>query len=243
MGENTVNDKVGIIGGYSTHKVLNDYSKVNIGDDTVCFKGKVGKKEVFIIPRHGETHKYPPHNVPLIKYFEFLKKENIKDLITVHSVGVLNKGWRVPCLIVIDDFIDFTGELATVYNMFDKEPIHVEMEQPYSKSYKGIVHKTIENYSETPFYHGIYFQTVGPRLETRAEIRAAKILGADMVGMTHSWEAILAREYGLNLLSLGMGVNYACGITDKIRYEEIIKNSKIFSDKITKIIRDLIKQM
>lgn len=232
---------IGLIGGYSTYKILDNYSEITKGNLT-CFKGRIGNKNVYIIPRHGKSHKFPPHRVPLIDYFEFLKKNNVKDLVTVYSVGVINRNWKVPCLVVIDDFIDFTGELVTIYDFFDKQPVHVEMDEPYFKPYKKIITKVTEQ-SNIPLYHGVYFQTIGPRLETKAEIRAARIFGADVVGMTHSWEAILAREYCMRLLSLGMGVNYACGIKNKINSEDIINESRAFSEKTIKLIKKFIERV
>ncbi len=55
----------------------------------------------------------------------------------------------------------------------------------------------------TAVYRGTYAQTLGPRLEIKAEIRALKILGADMVGMTHARECVIANELGMKIASIG----------------------------------------
>lgn len=233
--------KIGVIGGYSNSGILKNFSEEPVCENSVCLKGILDGKEIYIISRHGKNHVYPPHRVPLIDYFEYLKKRGVKDLITVYSVGVLNRSWEVPCLVLINDFIDFTGELVTRHNTFENGPIHAEMDEPYYKPYQKVLTGLAEK-SGLPLYHGVYFQMVGPRLETRAEIRAANVLGGDVIGMTHSWEAILAREYGMRLVSLAMGVNYASGIA-KLDCKKIIEQSENLSGKTNSLLRSFIQEI
>jgi 5'-methylthioadenosine phosphorylase len=156
---------------------------------------------------------------------------------------VINKNWKMPCLVMIDDFIDFTGELATIHDYFDKRPVHAEMDEPYSKLYQRLMEKAIRP-SGIHFYRGTYMQMIGPRLETKAEIGASRTLGADMVGMTHSWEAILAKEYGMKLVSLGMGVNYASGVNNtRLSTDDIMNKSAFLSKKTVGIIRKFIEEL
>ncbi len=80
---------------------------------------------------------------------------------------------------------------------------------------------------------GVYFQTSGPRLETRAEINFIKNY-ADIVGMNMASEATLARELGLEYANLSTVDNYAHGISDsdeELDYEKIVEAaSKIRAD-------------
>lgn len=237
--------KIGLIGGYSLNKALEDCVEIPIKNDCVGFEDQIGDKTVYFIPRHGKNHEFPPHKVPEKDYFEFLKKKDVKDLIAVYSVGVINEKWDVPCLAIINDFMDFTGEVTTIYDKFDKdEPMHVDMDEPYFIPYQKSLEKIIKNSSDMPIYSGIYAQMTGPRFETKAEIRALNTLGADMVGMTHSQEATLAKEFDMRLLSLGMGVNYACGIKGtQIRNQSVLEDSKNLSEKTAKIIKEFVEEL
>ncbi len=238
--------KVGLISGYSAEKFFDNYSEFGLDEESsnVFFEGDIGENTVYLIPRHGKNHTIPPHKVPEKDYFNFFKKEGVKDLVTYHSVGIIRKDWKVPCLTIIDDFMDFSGNGKTMYEHFDEEPIHVSMDEPYDKKYVEDMNKIITENSKTPLYRGIYAQTRGPRLETKAEIRYLDNTGADMVGMTHASEATLANECGMKLVSLGAGVNYACGVSEnKVNIKDIIRESKKMTEESSGLVKKFISSL
>lgn len=235
--------RIAFIGGYSLISLVDNpeeevICKCECGN-VIVLKGEIKNKKVYVVPRHGKKHEFPPHKVPVKEIFLFLHKEGIKDVITVHSVGIINESWKIPCIAIIDDFIDFTGKIETIYECFKEKPVHVEMHTPYHAPYQELLEKIFSKYLAV--YRGIYAQTLGPRLETKAEIRALKILGADMVGMTHARECTLANELGMRIASIGMGVNYACGINQaNPSAEEIIAKSHELSQKVAEGLKEFI---
>ena len=90
-------------------------------------------------------------------------------------------------------------------------------------------------------HEGVYMFFTGPQFETPAEIRAARILGADAVGMSTVTEALTAAHCGMPLLALSVMTNMAAGVLDRpLTTEEVDETSKViagpFSDYMKKIV-------
>ena len=84
----------------------------------------------------------------------------------------------------------------------------------------------------------------GPQFETPAEIRAARILGADAVGMSTVTEALTAAHCGMPLLALSVMTNMAAGVLDRpLTTEEVDETAKVisgpFSDYMKKIVEKI----
>ncbi|MDE5548693.1 MAG: purine-nucleoside phosphorylase [Clostridia bacterium] len=88
-----------------------------------------------------------------------------------------------------------------------------DMTKPYDEQLGEIV-DGIAKELNIDLKKGVYIQTQGPNFETASEIRMAKILGADIVGMSSAIEVIGARHAGMRVVGLACIVNPACGITD-----------------------------
>ncbi|MEM2741338.1 MAG: S-methyl-5'-thioadenosine phosphorylase, partial [Nitrososphaeria archaeon] len=87
---------------------------------------------------------------------------------------------------------------------------------------------------------GTYICTEGPRYETAAEIRAYKILGADIVGMTGVPEAFLAREAGVEYASISVVTNYAAGIAKQISHGLVMDIMYKAQESVRKLIFEAI---
>jgi xanthosine phosphorylase len=89
---------------------------------------------------------------------------------------------------------------------------------------------------------GVYISTLGPSFETPAEIRAFKILGADLVGMSVVPEVIIARHCGLRVVGLAVITNLAAGLSaEKITHEGTLHYGEIGGRKMAKLIPEFIK--
>jgi 5'-methylthioadenosine phosphorylase len=89
---------------------------------------------------------------------------------------------------------------------------------------------------------GIYVAVGGPRLETAAEIRAFRMLGGDVVGMTGMPEASLARELEICYSGISVVANYAAGMTKKkLTTKEVINAIKASTEKIKQLLKQTFK--
>ena len=116
-----------------------------------------------------------------------------------------------------------------------------------SDVYDPVLAKKIEARAEKeaiPARRGVFMQFPGPQFETRAEIRMAKTLGADAVGMSTAIEALASRHMGIRNVALSLITNYACGMKEgKITDEEVIETAKKSEKTMRRIFEIAIEEI
>jgi len=178
---------------------------------------KFNGKEVAFIQRHGKYQNIPPHRVNHHANIAALKQLGVEKVIGVTSVGSLKIEIKPGCIVIPHDFIS----LCNIPTYYDDELVHItpkldeELRQEIIKVARDLGINVIER--------GIYFQTQGPRLETKAEIAMIRQF-ADVVGMNMASEATLACELHLKYANISTVDNYAHGIVDtELKYEDIVR--------------------
>lgn len=84
----------------------------------------------------------------------------------------------------------------------------------------------------------------GPHFETPAEIRAARVWGADLVGMSTVMETIAARHMGLEVLALSLATNLAAGISgEKLSGDEVLAIGKASATRVGGLLADILKKI
>lgn len=234
---------IGIVGG--THilemKLLSEveerYIETPFGVAEVEI-GKINGVDVAVIQRHGKRRDKPPHRINHAANFSALKSLNVKYIIGMGSVGCLREEYSLPALIVPEDYIDFFSG-ATVY---DKSLVHIT--PGFDEYIRKVLVETAKKISRFPVIDGgVYFQTRGPRLETRAEIAMIKNV-ADCVGMTAGSEATVAKELGLGYAVICTMDNYAHGIRNEVvEYREIVKKAKENAEECLRVVEKAVKRI
>ena len=88
---------------------------------------------------------------------------------------------------------------------------------------------------------GVYIQFTGPNFETPAEVRMARAMGADAVGMSTAIETIAAVHMGIKVLGLSFISNKACGLSDqKLSHLDVQAESRAVTGKLSKLIEELV---
>ncbi|MDI9645496.1 MAG: 6-oxopurine nucleoside phosphorylase [Archaeoglobales archaeon] len=234
---------IGIIGG--THILDMEHLSIKkdaeistpFGSAEVNF-GEIEGLEVVVIQRHGKKKDKPPHRINHAANFYAFKFLNVKYVVGMGSVGCLKENIEIPAIIIPDDYIDFFSS-ATVFN---SELVHIT---PGFDEY--VRKKLIESAKARSPYpvidKGVYFQTRGPRLETKAEIALIKNF-ADCVGMSAGSEATVAKELGLRYAVVCTMDNYAHGIRNlSVDYQEIVKRAKENAKVCLEIVKDAVKKI
>ena len=241
--------RFGIIGGTGISDLLNKKTEKRVKtrygmpSDKVSI-GEINGKEVAFIPRHGKKHKIPPHSINYRANIYALKSLGVEKIISTSSVGIINANIQLGDFIVLDDFIDFTKKPHTFFDKFKEKPVHVDLTEPFSPKLREILIEVCKEKGYSFQDKGIYVNTSGPRLETPAEIRMFNRMDADVIGMTIVPEAVLSRELGIGYASIAVGVNYACGISEKpLSYEEIEQGMKWKEKQLKEIIKDVVKRV
>ncbi|MCW7080014.1 MAG: MTAP family purine nucleoside phosphorylase [Candidatus Methanospirare jalkutatii] len=178
---------------------------------------KFNGKEVAFIQRHGKHQNIPPHRVNHHANIAALKQLGVEKVIGVTSVGSLKIEIKPGCIVIPHDFIC----LCNIPTYYDDELVHItpkldeELRQEIIKVARELGINVVER--------GIYFQTQGPRLETKAEIAMIRQF-ADVVGMNMASEATLACELHMKYANISTVDNYAHGIVDtELKYEDIVR--------------------
>jgi len=193
---------------------------------------------IAFIPRHGKNPKKHilPHLINHQANLKALKDIGAKEVISVNSTGSLKKKLKPGTIVVPDDYITLPGTPTTLHD----KAIHItprlsfEVRQKWLQAAHDCAIKVVDG--------GVYWQTIGPRLETRAEIKMMSRF-ADLVGMTMASEAAISQELGLSYAALCSVDNYGHGIGEKeLTIEEILQHARRNTDVILKIVMRYIER-
>jgi 5'-methylthioadenosine phosphorylase len=193
---------------------------------------KRSKNTVFL-QRHGAPC-LPPHRINHKANIAALKELGAQKVLAINSVGSLKAAIKPGTLVIPDDFI-CPWHIET---FFDDEARFMvpAMDEMFARDIFGIC----TMHTRSVRMGGTYVQTIGPRLETRAEVKMLKRFG-DIVGMTLASEATLAMELELPYASICSVDNYCNGILktpltmDEI-FANIAKNARIIENILNAFI-------
>lgn len=202
--------------------------------------GEVGGKKVICMA--GRFHSYEGYNFEqLVIPVRLFKLLGVKATILTNAAGAVNKSYNVGDIMIVSDHIKINGASPLRGKNLDFfGPRFFDVTDMYTKKLRKIALKCAEG-SGLIFREGVYMFFPGPQFETPAEIRAARLLGADAVGMSTVTEALTAAHCSMPLLAFSVMTNMAAGVLDcKLSDEEVgIAAAKIadrFGAYIEKVI-------
>lgn len=153
-----------------------------------------GDRRFFLLPRHGEREYRV--TAPFVNYranLWALKELGVERVIAWTGPGALTPDLRIGDLVLPDDLIDMTRNRPGTF--FEDKGIGILRQSPvFCPTLGGALGQVLTEMALQPRIGGTYVVSEGPRLETRAEVRALVVLGGDLVGMTLAPETFLARE-------------------------------------------------
>ena len=131
-------------------------------------------------------------------------------LVLTNSAGSVNLDWHPGSIALISDHINFSGLNPLIGDRSDKR--FVNLREAYDRRLRARFRQAAAGAGKSTLHEGVYMWFSGPSFETPAEVKMAKMLGADLVGMSTVPEVILARQLDLRVLALSLVTNYATGI-------------------------------
>jgi purine-nucleoside phosphorylase len=167
-----------------------------------------------------------------------LNKLGSKFTVLTNAAGGINSQYAVGDFVVITDHIDFTARNPLIgENPEEFGPRFPDMSEIYSHR---LAHSCIQAANEIgiPIHTGVYAGVTGPSYETPAEIKAFRILGADLVGMSTVPETIILRHMGQSVLAISTVTNQAAGNTPLLlSHEDVLIVSKRRTESMIKLLR------
>ncbi len=193
-------------------------------------------RDFLFIPRHGRDRNTPPHMLNHKANISAFKHERISEIVALTSVGSMKKSMPPKSIIIPHDYI----QLCAIPTFNDSRASHITpgLDEELRKKIISAAQKLGIRVATK----GVYMQTIGPRLETKAEINMFKDY-ADVVGMTMASEATLAKELGLKYAAISLVDNYAHGIVETpLDFTQIMKAAAAQREGLKLIVKELITQ-
>lgn len=165
--------------------------------------GRLGGTPVVVM--QGRFHRYEGYSLQEVTFpIRVFQRLGAGTLVVSNVSGNMNPLWDVGELVVIDDHINFLGDSPLIGpNADDFGPRFPDMSEPYDRELQD---NALEVALElgVRLNRGVYVAVPGPQLETRAEYRMLRALGADVVGMSTVPEVIVARHMSMRVLALSI---------------------------------------
>ena len=243
------NRKLGIIGGSGLYKMegfeKTKWKKISTPwgkpSDEILI-AKLGREEIYFIPRHSRGHKINPTNINFRANIDAMKQLGVTDIISVSAVGSLKEELEPGKFVIIDQFIDRT--FSRVKTFFDEEIVaHVSMAKPTSSGLSDCCESVLKKLNIKNQRGGTYVVMEGPQFSTLAESNLYRSWGADVIGMTNMPEAKLAREAEIRYCTVAMVTDYDCWHPDhdevdvSMVIETLMKNAANAQNMIKEIIK------
>jgi purine-nucleoside phosphorylase len=199
----------------------------------------------------GRVHAYEGYPLSQVTFpTRVLGLLGCQTLIVTNAAGGIRPNIAPGSLVVLSDHINLTGTNAALgpnEPRFGLTPCSGErffdMTTAYTPSLRALAIAEAKKQGFT-LSEGVYLAVLGPSFETPAEIRAFRVLGADLVGMSTVHEVIIARHMGIRILGLSLVTNMAAGVTgDAIHHEEVMEIGRRVEQQFTSLLTAVIPQI
>lgn len=198
-----------------------------------------------VVCMSGRFHSYEGYDFEqLVVPIRLFKLLGVKTVILTNASGAVNPDYRPGDVMVLSDHIKLNGPSPLRGpNVPEFGPRFFDVSQMYTPSLRKIALNCAEG-TGLRVHEGVYMFFPGPQFETPAEIRAARILGADCVGMSTVTEALTAAHCGMPLLAMAVVTNMGAGVLDApLTTDEVDETAQMvattFSDYMKKVVAAL----
>ena len=199
--------------------------------------GYLGREPVIMLS--GRSHYYEKGDARAMRLpLQVLAGLGVHSLILTNSAGSVREDMPPGSVMQITDHINYSGMNPLIGEESDDR--FVGMTNAYDADL-SLAMRNAAIRCGLPLFGGVYMWFSGPSFETPAEIRMARILGADAVGMSTVPEVILARYLGLRVAAASVVTNYAAGMTGaELSHEETKDVAPVGGAHLAAILREML---
>lgn len=190
----------------------------------------------------GRAHYYEHGNAAAMRpALEALAGIGIETLILTNAAGSVRPDMPPGSVMLIEDHINLSGANPLIGEATDKR--FVGMSEAYSRALRGQFEKAAKA-AGVALHKGVYMWFAGPSFETPAEIRMARTLGADAVGMSTVPEVIIGRFLGLKVAACSVITNLAAGMTGgDLSHQETKDMAPVGGEKLARILHHVVPEI
>jgi len=205
--------------------------------------GKLGDKN--IVAMQGRFHIYEGYSMKQITFpVRVMKFLGVHTLIVSNACGGINADMKPGTIMLMKDHINLLGDNPLIgENDNSLGPRFPDMSEPYSRELIELA-ENIATENNIEITKGVYAALSGPSLETAAEYKFLRTIGADVVGMSTIPEDIVAVHMGMRVLGLSV-ITDAC-VPEKLKpanIPEIIRIAKETEPRLTMLIRRVVERL
>jgi purine-nucleoside phosphorylase len=187
----------------------------------------------------GRAHYYEHGNAGAMRpALEVLQGIGIDTLMLTNAAGSLDPDMGPGSVMLIEDHINFSGSNPLFGEPTDRRFVGL------TNAYDAVMRAALEDAASktgTPLHKGVYMWFSGPSFETPAEIRMARVMGANAVGMSTVPEVILARFLGMRVAACSVVTNLAAGMTGgELSHQETKDMAPLGGKRLAAILREAI---
>lgn len=217
-----------------------DFPQPTVEGHTGAFVfGRRAGKSVVVL--QGRLHYYEGFSQQEITLpIRVLAAIGVKMLVLTNAAGGVNTAFHPGDLMLISDHINFSGANPLIGpNLASFGPRFPDVSDLYSAELRSAIRESAEK-AGMKLQQGVYMMFSGPNYETPAEVRMARILGADAVGMSTVPEALVAGHCGLTVAGISCITNMAAGVLPvKLDHSEVVETAARVHDQFHALV-DLI---
>jgi purine-nucleoside phosphorylase len=191
----------------------------------------------------GRVHYYEGYGLDeVVLPVRVLGRLGVKTLVLTNAAGAVNTGYAPGEIMVISDHINLLGNPLRGPNEHALGPRFLDMSDAYDRGLAELAVRACEK-AGLRSHRGVYLALGGPSFETPAEIRMARTLGADAVGMSTVPEVIAARHLGMRVLGLSCLTNMAAGVTDrKLDHQEVLDTGERVKTSLLEVLAHVVSE-
>ncbi|CAN5864477.1 purine-nucleoside phosphorylase [soil metagenome] len=198
-----------------------------------------------VVAMQGRLHRYEGYSLQQVAFpVRVMRALGARTLVVSNVSGGMNPLWDVGDLVLIADHINLLGDNPLVGPNFEElGPRFPDMSQPYDAQLQELAPEVALELG-IPLRSGVYVALAGPSLETPAEYRMLRTLGADVVGMSTVPEVIVAVHGGMRVLGLSI-ITDAClpDALEPVSVEKIIAVAGEAEPRLTALIEGVVERM
>ncbi|MGH7653375.1 MAG: purine-nucleoside phosphorylase [Gemmatimonadaceae bacterium] len=205
--------------------------------------GTLGGRRVAAM--QGRFHRYEGYSLQQVTFpVRVLHALGARTLIVSNACGTMRAEWRAGDVMLIADHINLLGDSPLVGPNDDSlGPRFPDMSAPYDAQLRDAARAVAREHAIT-VREGVYAAVAGPNLETRAEYRMLRTIGADVVGMSTVPEVIVANHAGMRVLGLSIITDMAVPETlEPVTLERIIAAARGAEPHLTALVRGVLERL
>ena len=241
---------IGVIGGSGFYSLLQDAREMKIEtpygatSDSV-FLAERGGRQIAFLPRHGRTHRIPPHAINYRANLWALKSLGVRFLISPCAAGSLQKHIEPEHFVVCDQYVDRTRNRADTF-FGGPEVFHVSSAEPYCPHLRQLAIDVIRGQGITVHERGTVVVIQGPRFSTKAESQWFSQAGWEVISMTQYPEAYLALELNMAVVNISLITDYDAGLVGDVppvTQDEVFGVFQRNAERVKSVVLELIDRI